>query len=229
LIFDEVEVPWERVFIAGDLDVYGSVMKHGWAANIIQQTGIRAAVKLEFAYDLACKMVEVQNMGDRSEATQLLGELVTYADMTRAAIRAAEAGARQYRHGGWFCAAEPFTALRALMPSWMSRVNDIFKTLGSHNLLCTPNAAAFEHPELGPMLRRYLPGANDISAEERAKIFRMAWDFAGSALGSRSELYERFYLSSQPRNLAANHLMAQVGRQWTDVDDFRRVSGIDAG
>ena len=227
LIFDEVEVPWERVFIAGDLDVYASVMKHGWAANIIQQTAIRAAVKLEFAYDLACKMVDVQNMGARAEATQLLGELVTYADMTRAAIHAAEAGAHEYRYGGWFCDAEPFTALRALMPSWMTRVNDIFKTLGSHNPLCTPNEAAFADTELGPLLRRYLPGANGITAEERARIFRMAWDFAGSALGSRSELYERFYLASQPRNLTANHMTARSGREWTDVDDFRHVSGIE--
>ena len=227
LIFDEVEVPWERVFIAGDVDVYGNVMKHGWAANIVQQTAIRAAVKLEFAYDLAFKMVEVQNMGGRAEATQLLGELVTYADMTRAAIRAAEANAHQYRYGGWFCDAEPFTALRSLMPSWMTRVNEIFKTLGSHNLLCTPNAAAFADPELGPLIRRYLPGANGIEAEERAKIFRMAWDFAGSALGSRSELYERFYLSSQPRNLTGNHMLARIGREWTDVDDFRRLSGIE--
>ena len=117
--------------------------------------------------------------------------------MTRAAILAAEAGARQYRHGGWFCASEPFTALRALMPSWMTRVNEIFKTLGSHNLLCTPNEAAFQNPELGPLLRRYLPGANDISAEERARIF------------------------------AGNHLIAQAGREWTDVADFRRISGIE--
>jgi aromatic ring hydroxylase len=227
LIFDEVEVPWERVFIAGDLDVYGSVMKHGWAANIIQQTAIRAAVKLEFAYDLAFKMVEVQNMGSRADATQLLGELVTYADMTRAAIRAAEADAHEYDHGGWFCDTEPFTAIKALMPSWMTRVNEIFKTLGGHNLLCTPNEAAFADPELGPLIRRYLPGANDISAEERARIFRMAWDFAGSALGSRSELYERFYLSSQPRNLTFSHMLARLGREWTDVDDFRHVSGIE--
>ena len=77
------------------------------------------------------------------------------------------------------------------------------------------------------MIRRYLPGANDISAEERAKIFRMAWDFAGSAWGSRSELYERFYLSSQPRNMSLNHVWARIGREWTDVDDFRRVSGIE--
>jgi aromatic ring hydroxylase len=227
LIFDEVEVPWERVFIAGDLDVYGSVMKHGWAANVFQQTAIRAAVKLEFAYDLAFKMVEVQNMGARAEATQLLGELVTYADLTRAAIRAAEANAHQYQYGGWFCDIEPLIALRALMPSWMTRVNDIFKTLGSHNLLCTPNETAFADPILGPLVRRYLPGANGISAEERAKIFRMAWDFAGSALGSRGELYERFYLASQPRNLTGNHMLARLGREWTDVDDFRVVSGIE--
>ena len=124
-------------------------------------------------------------------------------------------------------AAEPFTALRALMPSWMTRVNDIFKTLGSHNLLCTPNEAAFADAELGPLIRRYLPGANGITAEERARIFRMAWDFAGSALGSRSELYERFYLASQPRNLTGNHMTARTGREWTDVDDFRHVSGIE--
>ncbi|HEY7627984.1 MAG TPA: 4-hydroxyphenylacetate 3-hydroxylase C-terminal domain-containing protein, partial [Ilumatobacteraceae bacterium] len=174
-----------------------------------------------------CKMVDVQNMGSRSEATQLLGELLSYADMTRAAISAAETGAREYQWGGWFCALEPFTALRSMMPTWMSRVNDIFKTLGSHNLLCTPNDAAFADPELGPLLRRYLPGANGVAAEERARIFRMAWDFAGSALGSRSELYERFYLASQPRNLTAHHQMGRLDRQWSDVDDFRRVSGIE--
>ena len=182
---------------------------------------IRAAVKLEFAYDLAFKIVEVQNMGNRAEATQLLGELVTYADMTRAAIRAAESGAHEYPYGGWFCDAEPFTALRTLMPSWMTRVNDILKTLGSHNLLCTPNEAAFAHPELGPLLRRYLPGANGVSAEERARIFRMAWDFAGSALGSRSELYERFYLASASRMYGVAHMIAQREHEWTMFDEMR--------
>ena len=92
---------------------------------------------------------------------------------------------------------------------------------------CTPNEAAFADPELGPLIRRYLPGANDISAEERARIFRMAWDFAGSALASGSELYERFYLSSQPRNLTFSHMLARLGREWTEVDDFRHLSGIE--
>ena len=52
------------------------------------------------------------------------------------------------------------------------------------------------------MIDRYLPGAKGMAAEERVRIFRLAWDFAGSALASRNEQYERFYLASSARNLA---------------------------
>ena len=42
-IFDDVEVPSDRVFIDGDIDVYNSVMgPTAWWPNIMQQTTIRA-------------------------------------------------------------------------------------------------------------------------------------------------------------------------------------------
>ena len=55
---------------------------------------------------------------------------------------------------------------------------------------------------LRPLIDEFLHGANDVDAEERAALFRLAWDFVGSALGGRNELYERYYLASsaaQPR------------------------------
>jgi 4-hydroxyphenylacetate 3-monooxygenase/anthranilate 3-monooxygenase (FAD)/4-hydroxyphenylacetate 3-monooxygenase len=39
---------------------------------------------------------------------------------------------------------------------------------------------------------------------------RTAWDFAGSALGNRIELYERFYLGSIGRARALDHRKAQA-------------------
>ncbi|MGH7341189.1 MAG: 4-hydroxyphenylacetate 3-hydroxylase C-terminal domain-containing protein, partial [Candidatus Rokuibacteriota bacterium] len=33
------------------------------------------------------------------------------------------------------------------------------------------------------------------SARDRVKLFRLAWDVAGSAFGSRQVLYERFFAS----------------------------------
>jgi len=228
LIFDEVEIPMERVFVDGDLEIYNSLNRH-WAANVIQQTAIRAAVKLEFLYDLATRLAEVQNMTGRPDVTRMLGELWGFAAMTRAAIAAGEAGARDWGNGAWFCDDKPFRAVRTMMPTWMVRANEILRLLGSHNLLCTPPSSAFTHPELGPLVKRYLPGANGIPAEERAQIFRTAWDVCGSGLGGRMELYEMFYLSSQARNLQLDHMIAQLEPRESNYERFLQLSGIPTG
>ena len=84
VIFDDVEVPRERVFIDANRDAYNTVMTTGWYPNIMQQTMIRAQTKLEFAYGLAMRMAEIIN--DVSPATkQMLGEISVYAELTRAA------------------------------------------------------------------------------------------------------------------------------------------------
>lgn len=226
LIFDEVEVPYERVFIDGDLEVYNTLMMNGWAANVLQQTSLRAAVKLEFAYDLAVRLVRCQNMEGRAEATRMLGEVWTYATLTRAGIHAAEAGASDWGNGAWFSDDRPLRAIRTNMPTWMARTREILMLLGSHNLLCTPPSAAFDHPELGPLVTHYLRGANGYTARERSQLFRTAWDFCGTALAGRNELYERFYLASQSRNQSLDHLIAQNTEAWGRYPEFLSVSSI---
>src|SRR5208337_1061648 len=89
VIFDDVEVPRDRVFINANRTAYNTVMMTGWYPNIMQQTMIRAQTKLEFAYGLGVAMSEAIN--DKSPATsQMLGETWTYAELVRAAIHSAE-------------------------------------------------------------------------------------------------------------------------------------------
>lgn len=225
VVFDDVEVPWERVFVAGDVEVYNRLMADGWAANVMQQTSIRAAVKLEFAYELGTRMAEALGSGGRPDTSGMLGEIWGYATLVRAGVRAAEADAHEHGSGTWFCHERPFRALRAAVPGWMARSNEVLKLVGAHNLLATPTAAAFDNPELAPLLERYLPGAGGMPATERARLFRTAWDFVGSALGGRTELYERFYLASAARNLSTNHLLAQRDRDRALVDDLLDRTG----
>ena len=47
---------------------------------------------------------------------------------------------------------------------------------------------------LGPDIEHYL-ATDSASARDRVKLFRLAWDIAGSAFGSRQVLYERFFAS----------------------------------
>jgi 4-hydroxyphenylacetate 3-monooxygenase len=224
IIFDNVEIPKSRVFCDSNPDVFNVVMQRGWTGNVMQQTVIRALVKLEFAYELATRMVNVTGQSNRSDATQMLGELWSFAELTRSALQAAEANAFDYGDGTWFCDERPFQALRPTMPGWMVRVNDILKQLGSHNLLAIPSEADFSDPDLAPLLDHYLRGADDVSAKERSRLFRTAWDFVGSALGSRVELYERFYLASAPRNYSLAHMAAQRNREWNEVPEFWKAT-----
>lgn len=215
VFFDDVEVPKERVFVDGDPEIYAKVMSTGWTANIMQHTTIRALAKLEFAYALATQMVEA--VGDRNPgAAMLLGEIWTYAELTRSALEAAEAGAYEWGNGVWFPDERPFRALRPTLPGWFARVRELFEALGSHNLLTTPTEAELDAPALRPFIERYLRGA-DVDARDRARIYRAAWDFIGSALGSRNFLYERYYLASPVRTYPLAHIAAQKERNWAEV------------
>ena len=79
-------------------------------------------------------------------------------------------------------------------------------------------AAQLRDAKLRPLLDRYLRGANQTGSEERARIFRLAWDFLGSALAGRNVLYDRFYLASGARNYQIADAIASKGRALRLVD-----------
>lgn len=70
------------------------------------------------------------------------------------------------------------------------------------------------HTIIHPTIDKVRPDieAGGASAELRVRVFRLAGDFAASALGSRNEQYERFYLASGARNRVLSHLFAPKER-----------------
>lgn len=223
VVFDDVEVPKERMFLAGDPEIYNKAMTTGWVANIMQQTTVRAHVKLRFAWELATQMARAVN-ADSPSVNEMLGELWSYAELTRAVLEAAEAGAHEWGNGVWFCDERPFRAIRPTLPRWFPRANEIIKMLGSHSLLTTPTRAELDNPELRPLIDMYYQGANGMTAEERTAIFRTAWDLVGTALAGRGELYERFYLASSPRMYQVAHAASVRESDFTLVNDVIKAA-----
>ncbi len=212
-IFDDVEVPKQQVFIDGDIGVYNSVMHAGpWWPNIMQQTMIRALTKMEFLYRLAGRMAEAVNDGSERTA-DLLGEIQTYVEMTRSALIAAEDHAETWEDGGVFPEGRAMHPARALIPVWMVRISEILRVIGGANLLATPSRAQLDDHRIAALCDEFIPGAGAVTAAERSQVFRLAWDFVGSALGSRNDLYERHYLGSPTRtHLTIERLYAAPNR-----------------
>jgi aromatic ring hydroxylase len=208
VIFDNVEIPKERVFINCDREAYNRVTGGAFAPNIQHHTTVRALTKLEFAYGLAIRLAEA--VDDVSDATiDMLGELLCYIELTRSALHLAEQNSRDYGEAGHFPDGRPLHPLRAMMAQWMPRAIEIIQLIGRHNLLATPSRAMLDDPRLRPLIDVHLATANDIGAEARTALFRLAWDFVGSGLGGRQELYERFYIGSAASARRTMYLMAR--------------------
>ena len=203
-IFDDVLVPWDRVFIDGDVEIYNSMRQTGYAISMTTQSTIRALTKLEFAYGLATRMAEL--IGDHSPATtEMLGEIACYVRLTANALDLSLEQASAREDGVWFPNGAAIEPMRSMLAVWMPRVAEIITLIGSHNLLTTPSRAELDDPKLRPLIDEMLHGADGATADERAAVFRMAWDLVGSSLGGRGFLYERFYLTSAARNKQMLH------------------------
>jgi len=204
VIFDDVEVPRDRVFLDGRVDLYNSIRTTSVAEVLVNHTTIRALTKLELAYGIAARLAEAIN--DQSAATQeMLGEILSYVEVTRSAVLLSAEHGRHVVDGVWFPDGRPLMPLRSLLATWFPRVAEIITLIGSHNLLATPSRRQLDDAELRPLIDRFLHGAGGMDAESRAALFRLAWDFVGSGLAGRNLLYERFYLTSASRNRITAH------------------------
>jgi 4-hydroxyphenylacetate 3-monooxygenase len=84
--------------------------------------------------------------------------------------------------------------------------------------MALPTEADLNGP-LAPEIRRYL--ATDMaSAEERVRLFRLAWDTCCSAFASRQVLYERFFQGDRFRNVVLLNEVYDKTPMTTWVQEF---------
>jgi 4-hydroxyphenylacetate 3-monooxygenase len=99
---------------------------------------------------------------------------------------------------------------------------EILQLLGSSSFLIQPSEKDFAGP-LRPEIEQYL-ATDNTAALDRVRLFRLAWDAAGSAFGSRQVLYERFFASDP---LTRARAMAAIYPKGEMMDRVREFLGRD--
>jgi 4-hydroxyphenylacetate 3-monooxygenase len=194
VFFDDVLVPWERVFVLGDVDlINGTANTTHSSAHTAHQGAAKNVAKCEFVLGVALLVTQTLGNAELPHSEERLGELMLHTGLMKACMRAAEADA-QLDQWGVMCPVPLQVELtRNLFMTAYPRMVEILQLLGSSSFLIAPSEADFAGP-LGPDIERYL-ATDTTSARDRVKLFRLAWDIAGSAFGSRQVLYERFFAS----------------------------------
>jgi len=200
VIFDNVLVPWERVFIYRDAEMCnGLYNRTGAMPQIMHQFSTKNLSKAEFMMAVAFAMARSTKIDVHLHVQGMLAELIQYVEFVRACLRASEVDAKPNPHGFYTPAAMPLWTVRMMFPQMFVRMCEIIQTLGAGGLVAVPSYAELSGP-LGADVKTYFQAAN-ADSRYRIKLFRLAFDAAVSSFSGRQQLYERYY-SGDPVRLA---------------------------
>src|SRR5947209_13015864 len=219
VFFDDVLVPWERVFLLGDVAlVNGTAANTHSMAHSAHQGAAKNVAKCEFVLGIALLVTETLGNALLPHTEERIGELMMYTELMKACMRAAEADAELDQWGVMCPVPLRIELTRNLFMTAYPRMIEILQLLGSSSFLITPSEAGFQSP-LAPEIEQYLTTDN-TAARDRVKLFRLAWDAAGSAFGSRQVLYERFFASDPLTRARAMAAIYPKGEMMERVLEF---------
>lgn len=205
-IFDGVLVPWERVFLKGDMEQCNALWRDTHAfLHGIHQFMAKNLAKAEFVLGVASLVAQAVGTDEFPHVQDMLGEVVDAVETIRAYLRAAEAEAVPGDGGVWAPDPNIMWTARDYFPRVYPRLVEILQVVGASGLIATAPEATVE-TELGAEVERYYQSAT-LGGRDRVRLFRLAWDIACSSFGGRQVLYERYFAGDFFRNRAARYAM----------------------
>src|SRR5437764_7418521 len=160
VFFDNVLVPWERVFLLYDVNRLNATpqITHS-TAHSAHQGAAKNLAKCEFVLGVALLMTQALGNAQLPHTEERLGELMLTTELMRACVRASEADA-QLDEWGVMCPAQlPVEITRNLFMTAYPRMVEILQLLGSSRSLLTPSEMDLAGPR-PPAIDRYLATEN---------------------------------------------------------------------
>ncbi len=193
LYFDDVKVPWERVFVNQDVAMCQKQF-HATPAHVYQnyQAQIRLMVKMRFLVGIARRIAETNGVVGFPQVRELLGSLAAQNTMVDALVHAMEIKGR--RNGAYFIP-DPHTLYSAqvLTQQLYAQVMVALRELAGGAMIMLPSSIQdFASTELRALIEKTQQSPAG-SSEDRVKFFKLAWDAVGSEFASRHTQYEMFY------------------------------------
>ncbi|MGY5387447.1 4-hydroxyphenylacetate 3-monooxygenase, oxygenase component [Bacillus spizizenii] len=226
VVFDHVLVPWDRVFFYDNVEAAKDFMtKSSFHAFTFHQVVIRQMIKIEFLLGVAQLLVDTINVSEYQHIQEKLSEIIVGLETIKALIEKSENDAQLDEYGYMRPSLIPLQVISTIIPALYPRFTEIIQLIGASGMVTLPTENAFDS-EIREDLDQYLQATN-TNAEERVKMFRLAWDLTMSSFGTRQTHYERYFFgdpirissrlyTSYPKQQQVNMIKAFL---YADVDD----------
>ncbi|ESR23445.1 4-hydroxyphenylacetate 3-hydroxylase family protein [Lutibaculum baratangense] len=193
LYFEDVKVPWERVFVHKNVQMVAKQF-HATPAHVHQnyQCQIRLMVKMRFLAGLARGITETNGTSAFPQVREMLGQIAAEAKMVDALVRSMEVKGRM--ENGYFVPdRHTLYSAQVLTQQLYGKVITSLRDLAGGGVIMLPSSIEdFADPYIASIIDK-TQQSPVRSSRERVKFFKLVWDAIGSEFASRHSQYEMFY------------------------------------
>ena len=194
VVFDDVFVPWENVFIYKNIELTAGQFSVT-AAHVLgnTQSHIRSLAKLQFLIGLVKRCMDLSGRSTSPEIVAQLGDLATRVSLVEGMILGAEAAAEPDQFGvmrpkdSLLYASQVFQ--QAMYPVLQNQIRNL---MGGGVIQLPATASDLNAPDSSADIQRYIHWPK-ATGRDRVKLLKLIWDALGSEFASRHLQYEMFY------------------------------------
>lgn len=194
IVYDDVFVPWEQVFVYRDVELVRAQFFET-AAHLLgnNQAQIRFAVKLRFLAGIARAVAAMNGALELPAVQGTLGEIAALAATVEGLVLAQEAHCTIDADGVARPGAAELYANMVVQGRRYDELLFVLRDLCGGGLIQLPSSVAdYADPAIAADLERYVQSPG-MSSRERVKLLKLAWDAIGSEFAGRHVQYEMFY------------------------------------
>jgi 4-hydroxyphenylacetate 3-monooxygenase len=194
VVFHDVFVPWEHVFVYRDVNL----ARAQWfetPAHILgnNQAQIRLVSKVKFLAGLAQKIASTNGIDKLPPVQTQLGEVASLAAVVEGMELASEATAVTDVRGIVHPNPRFLYGAMGLQAELYPRLVHLVRELAGGGVIQLPaSVRELTNAATADDMRRYVQSPG-VPAEQRVKLFKLVWDMVGSEFGGRHYQYEMFY------------------------------------
>src|ERR1700746_2037019 len=197
MYFDDVKVPWDRLFVYRDTDVCRQQFHETYGHSYQNyQAQIRLSIKIKFLAGLARRLTEAIGTTKIPAVSEKLGYMAAQASMVEAMLSGMEASGSQ--SGEYWVPNKHFmysaqVLTQDLYPLFVNSIRDLS---GGALIMLPSSIEDFKDPVLKKIIHTTQRAAT-MEPEDKVKFLKACWDAIGSEFGSRHQQYEMFYAGAR--------------------------------
>lgn len=218
IVFEDVFVPWERVFMCGEVDFAGLLVERFATLHRQNYGGCKGGVSdiIIGACAVAC---EYQGTQKASHIKEKLAEMMHLAETLYAGSIACSAMGSKTASGAYYPDAILANCTKHNVTRHIYEIGRLAHDVAGGILATMPFESDLKNAEIGKYVEKYMAGVEGVSAESRIAILRLIENLTGG-----TALVESMHGAGSPQTQKV--MYARLGKLGMKMKKAKQLAGI---